>query len=136
MTPRRPGVRLPLIDEYAGACHASGTAAQAVDTMISTGCNQGYAESCPNHPASGAAAAMRYTVTGESDGILTLTWIEEQAHAPLRWGRVRFDADRQCLLDLPFPGPLFAQITVFCRSYLARRASQGLAETTSDRQSI
>jgi hypothetical protein len=121
--PRRPGVRLPLLDEYEGLCHASGTVAEPAPTMLATACNQGYARACPNHPLADRPSAMRYSVTAQTEQELIVLWIEEQAYEPVRRGTVCFDVRSGVAAPVP-PPAISAQVTAFCRSYLARCAQQ------------
>lgn len=122
-SPQRPGVRLPLLNEYAGVCNASGTQLAPAVTVLAAFCNQGYAYACPNHPSAGRPSAMRYSVTSQTELELTVTWIEEQAFTPLRQGTVRFEiVEGRATPTLP--AVMAAQLTAFCRSYLIRYAQQ------------
>jgi hypothetical protein len=128
-TRQRQSVRLPLLDEYAGVCRASAAPARPAEATLAKGCNQGYPRSCENYPGGLVPAAMRYTVTGESDGMLAVTWVEEQTHAPVRWGTTRFDITQMRVVDtMPadaMPSTVIAaQLLAFCRSYLTRSTQQ------------
>lgn len=125
--PRRPGVRLPLIDEYAGVCHASGKAAPPADAMLSAGCNQGYAYACPNYSQRGNPSAMRYSVTSQTEQQLTITWIEEQSYSPLRQGTMCFHIHERRLSPAP-TAVIAAQVMAFCRGYLARCPQRKLSQ--------
>jgi hypothetical protein len=122
--PRRSGVRLPLIDEYTGVCHASGAVVLPAEAMLSTACNQGYAYACPCHPSASNPSAMRYSVVLRTQQELTITWIEEQAYSPVGQGTVRVDIQSGRTVPAPLAEVISAQITAFCRSYLKRCVQQ------------
>jgi hypothetical protein len=119
---RLTGVRLPLIDEYSGLCHsAAGENAVAVDAGQRLQCNHGYAGGlCPRFPPDAASSALRYSVSGRSTREITLVWLEEQDHSPLRWGSLRYSIAEDTLSPLDLTPLIQAQALAFCRSFLLR----------------
>jgi hypothetical protein len=120
-SPRFTGVRLPLIDEYSGFCHSAAENAVAVDAAQRPQCNHGYASGlCPRFPPSAAPSAMRYSVAGRTAEEITLVWLEEQEHSPLRWGSLRYSIAEDVLSPLDLTPAIQAQALAFCRSFLLR----------------
>jgi hypothetical protein len=81
-------------------------------------CNSGYARGvCEHFPASGAADAVRFSITEDSGDRLRVVYILERDHAPLRHG----------ILDFPNPEApasdelLLRQARVFVENYLTAR---------------
>jgi hypothetical protein len=123
-SPRFTGVRLPLIDEYSGFCHSSGESALAVDAGQRLQCNQGYASGlCARFPPKGASSAMRYSVTRRTAEEITLVWLEEQDHSPLRWGPLHYSIADDALSAPDLTPAIQAQALAFCRSFLLRLQS-------------
>lgn len=115
------GVRLPLIDEYSGFCHSQGENRIAVDAGPRLQCNHGYASGlCPRFPANAASSAMRYSVAGRTAREITLVWLEEQDHSPLRWGSLCYSIAADALSPPDLTPLLQAQALAFCRSFLLR----------------
>ena len=118
---RLTGVRLPLVDEYSGLCHSGGEEAVAVDAAQRPQCNHGYAGGlCPRFPPDAASSALRYSVSGRSTREITLVWLEEQDHSPLRWGSLRYSIAEDTLSPLDLTPLIQAQALAFCRSFLLR----------------
>jgi hypothetical protein len=114
------GVRLPLIDEYSGVCHSAGSPV-VVNGDHSRCCNQGYASGvCPRFPAEHGASALRYSITARTVDEITLLWIEEHDHAPVRWGQLHYSIPEDALTAGDFAQPVQAQALAFCRSFLVR----------------
>jgi len=79
--------RLPLGAAYAGRCTASNVMPEG-DTLHD--CNLGYAE-CAHLPADRVADAVRFLIRREQQGLLTLHYLCEAAHAPVSNGVLVFD---------------------------------------------
>ena len=78
-------------------------------------CNCGYARRrCSHFPDNGAADAVRFSVTGDRDGRVTLVYILEKDHAPMEHGLMDYDATGG-------PEPLASQARAFIESYLRQR---------------
>jgi hypothetical protein len=113
-----PPPRLPLGDAFGGSCgapSAAGTAEPPEDIQRDL-CNSGYARGrCAHFPNDCAADAVRFSVTGERDGRLTLVYILEKDHAPLEHGLIdHLTAARE---------PLASQARAFMDTQLRRRAA-------------
>ena len=111
-----PAPRLPLGDAYGGSCQADASGPfeppEAVQREL---CNCGYARRrCSHFPDNGAADAVRFSVTGDKDGRVTLLYILEKDHAPMEHGLLDNAAARE---------PLASQARAFVESYLRQRAA-------------
>lgn len=117
-------IRLPLLGEYAGFCHAGGSRTAAPESLRLR-CNQGYSRGiCDRYPADGHRSCLRYHLNGRTASALHVLCIEEENYAPLRWyevtvsmadGRLEPEIEDACVR---------AQIFAFCRSYLDRFAAE------------
>jgi hypothetical protein len=110
-----PEPRLPLGDAYGGSCHARASSPFEPPEEIQRDlCNCGYARGrCSHFPDNGAADAVRFSVTGDQDGRVTLVYILEKDHAPLEHGPL--DPAHEA------PEPLASQARAFVESYLRQR---------------
>lgn len=79
--------RLPLGDAFHGHC----TAADVAPTLEQLhGCNLGYAD-CSHLPNDRAFDAIRFSLRPDADGVLTVRYVCEAAHAPVSHGVLIFD---------------------------------------------
>jgi hypothetical protein len=116
-----PAPRLPLGDAYGGVCHAHASAPFEPREEIQRDlCNCGYARRrCSHFPDNGAADAVRFSVTGDQDGRITLVYILEKDHAPMEHGLMEHG-----LMDhdaIGAPDLLASQARAFIESYLRQR---------------
>ena len=119
MSPRTPGGRLPLIDEYDGICHAGPDLGPAPEALRFRCCNHGNSQrSCPAFPIHEKRSCLRYEVIAHEAGALRVLCIEEQEYAPVNWFAIRY-AIKDAHID-PEPADLCvrSQILAFCLSYL------------------
>ncbi|MGH9591539.1 MAG: hypothetical protein ACRD5L_00500 [Bryobacteraceae bacterium] len=115
--------RLPLGDPYAGACHARpGDIVEPPEARQRELCNCGYARGrCDRFPGDSAADAIRFSVTGDDDGLIRLVYIVERDHAPAEHATLEY-AVAEARLDGPPTSDLLArQAQAFLESYLRRR---------------
>jgi len=112
-----PEPRLPLGDAYGGSCHARASSPFEPPEEIQRDlCNCGYARGrCSRFPDNGAADAVRFSVTGDQDGRVTLVYILEKDHAPVEHGPL----DPACEAR----EPLASQARAFVESHLRQRAA-------------
>jgi hypothetical protein len=105
--------RAPLGAMFEGECERRGTAAARF-------CNFGYARgSCAEFPDNSAADAVRFSVTGNADGIVKIVWILEKDHAPVEHGFLEFMESTSAFVAEP-EGVLGVQARVFVENYLRR----------------
>ena len=119
--PEYPGARLPLFEEYDGRCHATGTPAAAPTELRFRHCNHGYSNGCcPYFPANEGRSAIRFDILGQSAEMLSLLYIEEHEHAPLRWQNIRYSIAAGTLDPVLPDACTQAQAQAFCVSFLRR----------------
>ena len=118
-----PGARLPLIEEYGGACHAGSPAIEAPGEQRFRCCNHGYSRGvCPHFPQNETRSAIRFDIINRSADFLELLYVEEQEHSPLRWLRLRYSIAGGTLEPALEDVCALAQAQAFCRSFLRRFA--------------
>ena len=112
-----PAPRLPLGDAYGGSCQARASGPfEPPEGVQRELCNCGYARRrCSHFPEDGAADAVRFSITGDQDGRVTLIYILEKDHAPIEHGEIDHANDRR--------EPLASQARAFVESYLRQRAA-------------
>jgi hypothetical protein len=119
--PLHAAVRLPLIDEYDGVCHASSEAISAPRELRFRCCNHGYSHGgCQWVPAGNVRSCARFNVVRRSESTLQVLCVEEQDYAPLRWQSIEYSVSADRLLVDVTDVCLHAQLLAFCRSYLRR----------------
>ncbi|HEX4749192.1 MAG TPA: hypothetical protein VH302_06575 [Bryobacteraceae bacterium] len=117
------GGRLPLIDEYDGMCHATDSSVPAPDSARFRLCNHGNSKGlCVLFPGGEIRSCLRYEVTTNAEGKLSILCIEEQGYAPLRWYRVQYVPSEDRLDPAPEDLCIRAQALAFARSFVALTA--------------
>lgn len=114
-------VRVPLIREHEGVCHAGTTPTAAPPTMRFRCCNHGYSNGCCDRlPREEQGSSTRFSVTGRTANALVVLWVEERDYAPVRWQS--FEYSLQTGLMEPEVAEMCrrAQLYAFCRSYLQK----------------
>jgi hypothetical protein len=112
--------RLPLGDPCFGFCRQQPDISFAPpEDHQRELCNRGYARGlCEHFPASSAADAVRFFVSGDQNGRLSVVYVFEKDHAPLSHGALEFSAaDTAAASD----DLLMRQARAFVESYLKSR---------------
>jgi hypothetical protein len=105
--------RAPLGAIFEGECERRGTGEARF-------CNFGYARGlCPEFPDGSGADAVRFSVSGNADGIVTIVWIFEKDHAPIEHGSLEYTKSTGAFVTEPV-GALGVQARVFVENYLLR----------------
>ncbi|MGH9655145.1 MAG: hypothetical protein ACRD6B_16965 [Bryobacteraceae bacterium] len=113
-------VRLPLLSEFDGRCHAGADAA-AVPEALRFRCNLGYSRGlCHRFPDGERRSCLRYHVSGRTASTLHVLCIEEQNYAPSRWYQVEYPIAADRLEPEIEDVSVRAQVLTFCRTYLER----------------
>jgi len=109
--------RLPLGDPCRGTCRARAEeSAVPDDATLRDFCNLGYArDRCSRFPADGEADAIRFSVSGETNGVVSLIYIFEKQWSPAKHGSLEYPLEAHDALT--------RQAQVFAESYLSRRVS-------------
>ena len=98
---------------FEGECERRGTGAARF-------CNFGYARgSCAEFPAETAVDVVRFSVSGNADGIVKVVWIFEKDHAPVEHGLLEYSKSTGAFVAEP-AGVLGAQARIFVENYLRR----------------
>ena len=119
--PQHATARLPLIEEYEGACRARPEPVSAPAALRFRYCNHGYSQgACERVPAADAPSCARFNVVRRSEATLDVLCVEEQNYAPLRWQSVAYSIAGDRLMVELKDSCLTAQLLAFCRSYLKR----------------
>ena len=115
--------RLPLGGGFRGLCHARpGEQFSPDELRLRDCCNLGYAgPQCECFPGGAPADAIRFSLGGDDDGIVTIYYAREKDHLPLEHGALQFDARRRAMLAPPADLFLRRQAEVYAESYLLSR---------------
>jgi hypothetical protein len=129
-----PAPRLPLGDAYSGSCQADASGPfEPPEEIQRELCNCGYARGrCAHFPENAAADAVRFSVTGDQDGRVTLIYILEKDHAPMEHGSMEHGSMEHGLMNYATGAgePLASQARAFVESYL-RQSAEGRAASAS-----
>jgi hypothetical protein len=121
--------RLPLNDAHRGLCHATSEPFEPPERSQRELCNCGYARGrCETFPTETVADAVRFSITGERDGIVHLVFIMERDYAPSEHGLLDYSIAESRVMNSPSE-ILAAQARAFLASYL-HRTSQAKACAT------
>lgn len=83
-------------------------------------CNFGYARRlCPEFPDGSIADAVRFSVSGNADGIVKIVWILEKDHAPVEHGLLEYTKSTGAFVAEP-AAVLGVQARIFVENYLRR----------------
>lgn len=116
--------RLPLGASWRGVCSAPGHEQAQLDPKELECCNLGYAKSCPRLPKERACDAVRFSISGDSDGTIVLQYVLETAYLPTGNGFLKYD-ERVKGWTSPHPDELIQRkAECFLQSYLERRKCQ------------
>jgi hypothetical protein len=111
--------RMPLGDIYSGLCCAGPGDPNPPPEARQQLCNRGYARGeCECFPPDTAADAVRFSITGEADGVIQMVYVIEKDHAPLEHGPLEFG---DALTGAEGRDVLAAQARAFVTSYRGRR---------------
>ena len=113
--------RLPLSDPYSGTCHADAELFEPPERSQRELCNCGYARGrCERFPTATKADAVRFSITGDREGVVELVYVLERNYAPLEHGKLEYSIAEAKLGDARIGEILAAQACAFVGSYLRR----------------
>jgi hypothetical protein len=109
-----------LGDAHFGFCHSpSGGSFAPSEEHQRELCNHGYARGlCEHFPISGAADAVRFSVTDDRGGRLRVVYVLEKDHAPQSHGALEFRTAEVPAADAAADDLLMRQARAFVESYL------------------
>ena len=117
--------RLPLGDAYRGVCHAQPhDPFEPAESDQRDLCNCGYVRDRCSRLPTGAADAVRFSVTGDADGRVRIIWVIEKDHSPLEFGTLEYAEGKLAFENFSAAPLLTAQATAFIRGYLDRASKQ------------
>jgi hypothetical protein len=112
--------RLPLGHGFAGRCR-SRPAEEFLpgQERLRDCCNLGYARpQCDRFPADSLADAVRFALSADEDGLVTIHYVVEKSHHPFEHGSFRYDAARHAILESSGNPSVRRQAEVYAESYL------------------
>lgn len=119
--------RLPLGAGWSGTCCAAGQEAErevvVLPPHIRDLCNLGYASDCPNLPARRDWDAVRFSIVGSSPEQVTISYVCELDHAPVEYGTLIYDLDREIWRHAPKDPRVHRLANSYLHAYRARRPS-------------
>lgn len=128
---REATIRLPLIYEFEGVCHA-GNHAPTPEHRFRY-CNHGYAKgNCANYPEAGLISAVRFDVTKRTSSLLTVLVLEEANHWPRSWSTFEFLIQDQRIQPEIADTCRRAQLFEFCQAYLFNAQRTDAQETSPE----
>src|SRR5689334_13020572 len=83
--------RLPLSAAWSGTCTAPGGELVQLGAAELEACNLGYAHACPRLPEQRTADAVRFVVSKQCPGRLTVHYVLEAKHLPVAHGILEYD---------------------------------------------
>jgi hypothetical protein len=115
--------RLPLGDPYNGVCRVDPMHDwRPEDATLRECCNLGYAKrKCSRFPKDAPSDAIRFSVTGDEDGTLTVFFVVEQNHAPLEHGTLGYSSALGRFVEGHANQLLQQQAQAYVDSYLLRK---------------
>lgn len=121
MVPARQDAMLPLGGRWRGMCRAWPEAGVEPDAGMRPVCQLGYARGvCPRFPGGDGPDAVRFTVTRDENGRLSIYYVVERDHHPFAHGRLECQPDGQSPTGAP--GEILArQAQAYAESYWRRK---------------
>jgi len=115
--------RLPLGDPHTGLCRVDPMRDWRPDeATLRQCCNLGYARlRCPRFPQEPGPDAIRFSITGDQDGVLKVFYVTEQDHSALEHGTLEYSATAGGFLDAHSNQLLQKQAQAYVESYLRRK---------------
>jgi len=92
------------------------------EATLRESCNLGYARArCPRFPKEAGPDALRFSVTGDQEGVLRIFHVSEQNHSPLEHGTLEYSEDAGKFLNGHPNQMLQKQAQAYVESYLRRK---------------
>ena len=116
--------RFPLGDPFGGSCHAvPADIIEPPEARQRELCNCGYPRGrCDRFPGDSLADAVRFSVTDDTPGTVSMVYVIETNHAPIEYGTLLYEIDGARLDGTGLSDTLMQQARAFLESYLLRRA--------------
>jgi hypothetical protein len=113
---------VPLGDAWLGSCEADPDrpSIPEPDALIRL-CNLGYPEGCPHFPRNGAADAVRFGVSHDQNGIVSIHYVIEKSHEPVEHGPLAYSRETGLFLTEHRNRLVQRQAEAYVESYLLRK---------------
>jgi len=114
----------PLRNFWSGMCHAEPARPfdQIDERVLSECCNMGYARGkCPRFPEAPGPDAVRFTVVGDSERIILLSFAMEENHLPYAQGVLEYSRQQQSFAVSHSNRLIELQARAYLASYLRLR---------------
>lgn len=120
--------RLPLGDDWAGACRSAPELAWQPDAArLRPLCNLGYARGvCNRFPDDQGPDAVRFTVSGDDGATLRLYYVVERNHHPFAYGPLTWSRVIAAFAEPPQSEILHGQARAYVESYLRRKSGASI----------
>lgn len=115
--------RLPLGDPYLGICCVDPLREWRPDeATLREFCNQGNARGkCSRFPTGAGPDAVRFAVTGDREGTVTISYVVEKDRAPSEHGTLEYSTDGAGFQPNNASGLLERQAQAYAESYMRRK---------------
>jgi hypothetical protein len=115
--------RLPLGDPYTGLCMSDPMRSRRPEeAVLRECCNLGYArDKCPRFPKEPGPDAIRFSVTGDQNGLLKIFYVSERNHEAVEHGTFEYSVEEGKLLTAEVNELLHRQVQAYVESYLRRK---------------
>ncbi|HWR17845.1 MAG TPA: hypothetical protein VN577_23655 [Terriglobales bacterium] len=115
-------LRLPLGAGFRGSCCAPGAEGyQPTDEELKSGCNLGYARTCPRLPHDRDADAVRFSVQRERDGQISICYVSELDYLPAEHGMLHYQVAERRWVQPARNVRIMPLAECFLNSYLDRK---------------
>jgi hypothetical protein len=115
--------RLPLGAGWTGNCRASGQELTASVNHIREFCNLGYATACPHLPPTRDWDAIRFSVAQVRPEQITIHFVCELAHAPIKNGKLTYDLMREIWLNPDTDARVLTLANSYLQTYRSRQSA-------------
>lgn len=115
--------RLPLGDPYIGLCCVDPLREYRPDEeTLRELCNRGYPRNrCPRFPAGDGPEMVRFSVTGDHEGLLRIYYVTESNGSPMEHGEIEYEVQTRRFRANLAGGMLERQAQAYAESYLRRK---------------
>ncbi len=116
--------RLPLGDPYTGLCCVDPLREfRPEEAALRELCNRGYARGrCPRFPPGDGPDMVRFSVTGDRDGVVKIAYVVESNGRPFEQGEIEYLAETRRFRPNLTGGMLERQAQAYAESYLRRKS--------------
>ncbi len=123
---------MPLGDCYAGECRASAVPCRPSEEELRKLCNLGYARGkCARFRPEQPADAVRFTVSRDAQGCVSIGYVQERDHGPSAHGTLQYLAPEKCFVAPHADANVQRQALAYVQAYLRRKAALAAAASAA-----